>query len=259
MPDPEYTSPTIDRAAFNCPHCSAYAHQLWYAGAVSIMEKRKPSYFSEKEIAALVNSQKQVLAQDKLEMWEKNIGARKPVVGTAVAQLNHLPLHNVWFSQCAHCENFAIWRHNRIVWPQTGNAPPPNSDLPADIGADYEEASAILRSSPRGAAALLRLAVEKLCKHLGESGDKLNDNIASLVKKGLDADVQKAFDTVRIIGNNSVHPGQIDFQNDEKTARSLFDLVNVIVDSMISQKRKIREMYKNLPIDSRQSIEKRDK
>ena len=259
MPDPEYTSPTIDRAAFNCPHCSAYAHQLWYAGAVRTMEGRNPPYFGEKEIAALVNSQEQVLIQDELEIWKKNISARKLVVGDSVAQLNPRSLHNVWFSQCAHCKNFAIWRHNCIVWPQTGNAPPPNSDLPDDIRSNYEEASAILGSSPRGAAALLRLVIEKLCKHLGESGDKLNDNIASLVRKGLDADVQKAFDTVRIIGNHSVHPGQIDFQDDEKTARSLFDLVNVIVDSMISQKRKIREMYDNLPIDSRQSIEKRDK
>ena len=68
----------------------------------------------------------------------------------------------------------------------------PTSTFRFDVRRDYEEASAILDASPRGAAALLRLAIEKLCKELGENGRDLNADIASLVRKGLDPRVQKA-------------------------------------------------------------------
>lgn len=76
------------------------------------------------------------------------------------------------------------------MFPLTSNAPPSNKDLPPDILTDYNEASAILAHSPRGAAALLRLCIQKLCQHLGEPGKDLNADIGSLVKKGLPPGVQ---------------------------------------------------------------------
>jgi hypothetical protein len=66
-----------------------------------------------------------------------------------------------------------------------------------------------LNLSPRGAAVLLRLAIHKLCKHLGESGENLYDDIASLVEKGLSPTIQKYLDVVRVIGNEAVHHGNI--------------------------------------------------
>lgn len=67
---------------------------------------------------------------------------------------------------------------NRFVQP-TG------PDLPTETRVDYEEAKAILERSPRGAAALLRLCIQKLCTHLGEKGRNLNDNVGALIWKGL--------------------------------------------------------------------------
>eukprot|EP01031_Cornospumella_fuschlensis_P049643 gene49643-60771_t len=83
---------------------------------------------------------------------------------------------------------------------------PPNPDLPENVLSIYNEAANIVNSSPRGALALLRLAIQELCINLGESGKDLNKDIGNLVSKGLLPDVQKALDVVRVIGNNAVHP-----------------------------------------------------
>ena len=131
-------------------------------------------------------------------------------------------------------------------------------DLPAEIVADYEEARAIVSLSPRGAAALLRLAVQKLCKHLGKPGKDINDDIKSLVSDGLPATVQKALDSVRVIGNQAVHPGTIDFQDDSDVASSLFKLVNFIAHKMLTEPREVEEIYNSLPASKLAAIERRD-
>jgi hypothetical protein len=130
--------------------------------------------------------------------------------------------------------------------------------LPEDIKVDYAEARSITTLSPRGATALLRLAIQKLCKHLGEEGKDLNTDIANLVKKGLSPKIQQALDVVRVIGNNAVHPGQIDLKDDAHTAGQLFGLVNIITDAMISQPKHIEKLYESLPQAQREAIAKRD-
>ena len=106
---------------------------------------------------------------------------------------------------------------------------------------------------------LLRLAIQKLCKHLGEPGKNINDDIASLVKKGLSPKVQQALDIVRVVGNNAVHPGQIDLRDDMDIAGSLFDLVNLIADVMITQPKQIEQMYQTVVPESQQeAIKKRN-
>ena len=87
-----------------------------------------------------------------------------------------------------------------MVCPSLGGVEQPNSDLDEDIRADYLEAAAVLQQSPRAAAALLRLCVQKLCKQLGLPGKNINDDIAALVTRGLNPEIQKALDIVRVIG-----------------------------------------------------------
>ena len=145
-----------------------------------------------------------------------------------------------------------------MVWPQRGEGPDPNADLPDEVRTDYDEASTILDLSPRGAAALLRLCIQKLCKHLGEKGENINDDIKALVKKGVDVRVQRSLDVVRVIGNNAVHPGQIDLSDNRATAEMLFRLVNLIADKTITEPKHVEEVYGNLPEGARKAIEKRD-
>jgi hypothetical protein len=64
---------------------------------------------------------------------------------------------------------------------------------------------------------------------------------------------------VRVVGNSAVHPGQIDLRDDKTTATKLFGLVNVIVESQITQAKHIEEMYDNIvPETIKEQIEKRD-
>ena len=128
-----------------------------------------------------------------------------------------------------------------------GLVPSPNTDLPDDIKRDYREAAAIVEHSPRGAAALLRLCIQKLCIHLGEPGKNLSKDIDALVtKKNLSTTVQKAFDSVRLVGNNAVHPGKLDLKDDIETAKKLFNCVNWIANHTITQPKEISEIHKHV-------------
>jgi len=144
-----------------------------------------------------------------------------------------------------------------MIYPNRGNAPLANDDMPEDVNQDYEEAATIAALSPKAAAALLRLAIQKLCVHLGGKGENINDNIALLVKRGLPEKIQQSLDIVRVVGNNAVHPGQIDV-DDPQVVGSLFTLINVIVETMITMPSKISNLYSSLPKTALDSIQKRD-
>jgi len=160
---------------------------------------------------------------------------------------------------CQHCGEYAVWREEEMIWPLGGAAPVPNADLPEEVKRDYNEAKAIGGLSPRGAAALLRLAIQRLCMHLGGKGKNLNEDIGGLVEKGLSTSIQEALDTVRVVGAHAVHPGEMNLDDDSATVRSLFDLINLIADRMISEPNRVRSLYDRLPKTAREAIDKRDK
>jgi len=161
---------------------------------------------------------------------------------------------------CRNCNASSLWNGNeeRCVDPVIGGGPRPHVDMPEDVKADYEEARRIVGQSPRGASALLRLAVQKLCKDLGEKGENINEDIKSLVQKGLPEEVQEAMDSLRVIGNNAVHPGEMDLTDDTETASALFNLLNFVVEEMIAKPKRRRGVFANLPASVREAIKKRD-
>jgi hypothetical protein len=80
-----------------------------------------------------------------------------------------------------------------------------------------------------------------------------------LVKAGeIPQRVQQALDIVRVVGNNVVHPGQIDLRDDRDTALRLFQLVNLIADRAITQPKEVEDVYAALPESARKQIEHRD-
>ena len=159
-------------------------------------------------------------------------------------------------SSCSYCGDDTFWLEGKIFYPPVRTAPLSNSDLPDSVKAVYDEASDIANQSSRAACALLRLAIEMLLKHLGETGS-INEGIKNLVANGLNPQIQQSLDIVRVTGNNAVHPGVIDF-GDTTDVQVLFQLVNIIADALITQPKQIQGIYDNLPEDKRKAIEKRD-
>ena len=175
---------------------------------------------------------------------------------------------------CVHCKKYSIWRVTQIIpygvdysakegemiYPDFGSAPLPAEDMPEDVKKDYEEAARIFIKSPRGAAALLRLGLQKLCIHLGEEGKNINSDIRSLVNKGVfSGQVVKVADTLRITGNNAVHPGQISDEDFDRAAGKMFDLINFIVKKAITEPKELDELYQLMPENARNAAEEKDK
>jgi hypothetical protein len=165
---------------------------------------------------------------------------------------------NFHVSTCYSCDASTVWVDGKIVYPVSRTLVEPHEMMPTSIKPDFDEAGSIVNLSPRGAAALARLCIQKLMKELGEKGDNINTDIGELVEKGLEVEVQQALDVVRVIGNNAVHPGQIDLEDDKETALTLLALVNMIVERRIAAPRRLQTLYAGLPPAALAQIQKRD-
>lgn len=258
---PKYIPPSITETAFNCPHCGALAKQQWFEIRADPMKKDGlPLRLTEETLNPnFLKNIEDTEERAKLDQWVKHMIAGAPFLNARNNEyFGRAEVYMEDISQCFNCDQIAVWVKSNLVYPVRGDAPLPNADMPEDVRLDFEEAGRIFQISPRGAAALLRLAIQKLCKFLGGRGKNIDEDIAFLVKNGLDVRVQRSLDIVRVIGNEAVHPGQVDLRDDTKTAEQLFSLVNIIADAMITQPRHIEEMYEGLPESKRAAIERRD-
>lgn len=145
-----------------------------------------------------------------------------------------------------------------MIIPAEAPVAPPHPDMPKSIVEEYQEARSIFARSPRAAVALLRLAIQKLMVELGEKGENINADIKALVSKGLPVQIQQAFDYCRVIGNNAVHPGEINLNDTPEMGQHLFNMLNFIVEDRITRPKHIASLYLQLPEEARNAIEKRD-
>lgn len=223
--------PESRKRKFTCPHCKAISSQLW--GNLSSNNMSVPDS---------MGIYRDSLRGQSVSNWGKDIAG-----------------DGVWLiSCCENCRKICIWKNEQMVYPKIIVVDEPNEDLPEDIKSDYWEAASILRESPRGAAALLRLCIQKLCKHLGKKGKNLNDDIGELVKDGLSEKVQKAMDLLRVTGDNSVHPGELDMTDNTEIATNLFGLVNFIAEKMITEPKEVDSFYENImPESAKEAVERR--
>lgn len=189
-------------------------------------------------------------------------------------QMPRLPGHGMssWddvdLSICIACAGESIWLKEeigqdesawRMLWPATGGEPA-HERLPAELLSLYNEARAVAPGSPRAAAALLRLLTESLLRTITGTTDRLDSNIAALVKDGrLNETARKLADYLRITGNDMVHPGQIDADPEaQRRVGMMFPFVNLLVDRLIAQPAIIDELYEQLPESKRDAADRRD-
>ena len=154
---------------------------------------------------------------------------------------------DLYLSQCSQCKRYALWFNDKILHPTPSTAPWPTEDMPLNVKEDFLEARNIANASSRAASAILRLTLQKLMFYLGESGKSMESDITSLIKKGLPLRFRDALRAVRVIGNDAVAPGELNALDDLETANALFNLINMIVESTISQRRRVDQLYTTLP------------
>lgn len=253
--------PSTRQTAFSCPHCGAYTTQHWYSvRAYEQSGERKTPFIPSKEDKESLEAATEIpeKTKDILRKFFSDLATGLVFFRDADHEGSRRRVENLYLSECYNCSKIAVWIHENLVFPALKNGSIPNTDLPDDIKRDFEEARNIVDSSPRGAAALLRLCVQKLCVELGEKGKNIDADIASLVSKGLDPLVQQALDVVRVVGNECVHPGVLDLYDDREIAHRLFDLINAIADQLISHPKRVKDMYAKLPEAKRKAIEDRN-
>ena len=217
----EYFPPQLGHEEYHCPYCNVYAKQFYaHLGTLG-----QYNWTSAVDQQTGFNS---VMPED-------------------------------WIvTKCQRCKKFALWIDGNLVFPDRTLAPPPNDDLQDSIKIDYLEAASVASKSPRAAAAILRLALQKLCIQLGEKGENINHDIGALVGKGLNPLVQKSLDALRITGNNAVHPGEINLNEDSGRVFKLFELINFIAQKMITEPRELEAFYTALPPGATDAVKRRD-
>lgn len=173
----------------------------------------------------------------------------------------------IWQAVCVACKGVSYWFAvgtssgavaGRLIEPPVSPAPRHHPKMPVGVKADYEEAAKVAGTSPRSAAALLRLAIQRLCIDLGLPGKNLNSDIGELVKRGLPERVTKALDAVRVIGNNAVHPGEMSIDDVAAVSTTLFKVLNLIVEHVIAAPAEVDDLFDGLPEGAKSQIQKRD-
>lgn len=163
--------------------------------------------------------------------------------------------------RCHTCKNYSVWFKSKMIFPSGSNIPMPHTDMPESVKEIYNEAREIASNSPRAAAALLRLALEKLTEELWETDWKLNTRIGNLKKKWLPEKAIQALDIIRITANEwGSHLGQIDLTGSDNAdlVNQLFFLLNFIVEHVITVNNQLDAMYATLPEDKKKGIKNRD-
>lgn len=231
-------APAFNEPSFRCPNCSAYAQQHW---------ARELTY-----------------TDDLAGTQARNVFDQNP--------------DNIWGdiarATCLACKDDSVWMKSDLfvpevklpfgtrqqdkpsymkvtrwvmIWPKESAAPLPHEALPEELKELHSEARAVLTDSPRAAAALLRLLMEKLLQDTTGTTNRLNDQIGLLVERGtFDQRLQETADTIRVSGNKAVHPAEIQSQGDTaEVALAMFELVNFLVEDLIARPGRIAHLYQS--------------
>lgn len=232
-----------DDGRFNCPVC-----QTKNAAYSAHLHKELNSDDPNSEIRALISVTCSICSKESIYIC--NITAHTYIPEDSIDRETEYDWNNAILT-------------DSLIYPQgkDANIPSPNTDMPNNVLKTYNEAAMVLKNSPRASAALSRLAIQQLVDQLVDNNHDLNNKIGDLVAEGLPVTIQEMLDSVRVIGNNAVHPGVIDFDDTENAtslATNLLNMINLIVQYEITNTKALEATYDLLTNGQKQSIENRD-
>jgi hypothetical protein len=227
------------KRVLQCPYCQTrktFQEQgkHWYR---ELLESPYTSYFEEEMPTKWVETTAWLLSCD---------GCSKPLL-ELVTECCTLVTPEEWMKEELD---------RKVVFPAVRLAPQPVAGMPEEIARQFQEAAEVLPVSPPASAALLRLALERLCLHLGLPGKDLQERIGALVKKGLQPELEQGLEVVRVRGAHAVQAGQLDLRDDQQICLTLFTLLNLLVEELISIPTQMKRLQELLPEDMRRNMGK---
>lgn len=241
--------PKFKSNKFQCPHCQTISQQDWF-------DETTASSRANNIIKHLFYNHRQHIA----DYQQKSITDFLEVISAEFAGgLRSCIPSRFAVATCLACDDISLWIDKEMVFPKRLSAAPPNDDLSDEIKSLYLEAAKIYVDSPKGATAILRLALQKLLMQIGKEGKNINNDIKELVASGLSVKIQQALDLLRVVGNHAVHPGQINLDDNSEIALKLFQILNLIANELISKPKEIESLYNDIvPSVTIEHINQRD-
>jgi hypothetical protein len=218
--------------SFSCPYCNTVAHHDWYSLFL------KPENAAEVRVLTpeAVNALRQGDAQrGNIKEIDQFVERLKKNALTYEYQKHPHPLKvkmaNLHISNCHNCNGFSLWVSGLLVFPTKLDK---TSEF---VEEDLEEAAAILNKFPRGTTALMRVCIQKLVPLLEDNGKKLNQRVSSLVRKGLEMEMQQATEVLKFLRGDSAQLNSLESQADRETAVRFLDSLKEVLQRRMSQNR----------------------
>ena len=215
--------PKFGAESFSCPHCDAIAHHEWYSLFL------KP----EKADDLVILTPEGVSERDGISELDQFVQRLRKNELTYGYQKHPQPMKvrmaNLHVSRCNQCNGFAVWVSNELVFPRQ------TRKMPELAEQDLDEAATVLKKSPVGSAALMRLCIQKLVPLLSQNGKGLDEHISSLVRKGLEVEIQQAMGVLEVIRNDPVRLTKFESEEEQEMALKFFESLKAILERRAPQ------------------------
>jgi hypothetical protein len=254
----KHVAPSIDQLSFDCPHCQALARQFWFSvHADPLKADEKPSRQTSETLTALKVDDGDERERDRKLRWAERTASGRPLLEVH-REFRSRNVQNVSISYCFSCNEIGLWVGDQLVWPVVVASPELKKlEILAELSGDKGTMIEPLNASPRGAAALLHLAVEKLCLELGVGTYEPRPALAPAIQEEVDARVQNVLDAVKIIQDSSPPIEQNGLRDDRATADALPGFVNLICEKLIIEPRHLRALYTKVREGAQHNMDQR--
>jgi hypothetical protein len=226
----ERIEPQLGAESFSCPHCNMVAHQDWYSLFLKPENATEVRVLTPEAVKALRQGDAQ---RDNIKEIDQFVERLKKNALTYEYQKHPHPLKvkmaNLHMSNCHSCNGFSLWVGGLLVFPTKIDKTP---DL---VEEDLEEAAAVLNKFPRGTTALMRVCIQKLVPLLEDNGKELDQRVSSLVRKGLEMEMQQAKEVLQVLRADPVQLTHLESQADKETARRFLDSLKEVLERRMSQ------------------------